>query len=217
MIEILERGLSNNPENYYIISTLGVYLVREAQFDKGIDILQRALSILDFDPEVWHYLGFAYSRKGEDQKALEYFDRSLSLDDSDPMVHYNLGSLYLSMFMKSKKKAEHSLAMETFKKAINKNQNFVPAYRSLGIGYRIMGQPMYAISVWEQALQFSPDDEFLLSNIADTNLAIGNNAQAIKYFERLLALKSSTMTPEDRSKIESILRELKKDNKPAAL
>ncbi len=211
VIEILERGLSNNPENYHIISTYGIYLVREGQFDKGLDILQRAMAILDFDPEVWHYMGFAYSRKGEDQKALEYYDKSISLDDSDPMVYYNLGSLYLSLFMKSKKRIEHDKAMESFKNAISIDQQFVLAYRGLGIGYRIMGQPVYAISVWEQALQLSPDDEFFLSNIADTNLAIGNNAQAIKYYERLLSLKINTMTPEDRSKIESLLRELKKD------
>jgi len=209
--EILERGLSNNPQNYAIISTYGIFLVREGQFDRGIEVLQRALSLLDFDPDVWHYMGYAYWRKGDNQKALEYYRKAISLDDSDAMVYYNLGSLYLSLFMKSKKRAEHTQAMESFKKAIANDQNFILAYRSLGIGYRIMGQPMNAILVWEQALQLSPNDEFLLYDIADTNLAIGNKAQAIKYFERYLFVKSNTMTPEDRNKIESILRELKKD------
>ena len=209
--EILERGLSNNPENYFIIATYGIFLVREGRFDRGIEILQRALSLLDFDPDVWHYMGFAYSRKGEDQKALEYYKKSISLDERDAMVYYNLGSLYLTMFNKSRKSADHTLAMEYFKKAIAIDQNFALAYRGLGIGYRIIGQPIYAISVWEQALRLSPDDEFLLKNIADTNLAIGNKPQAIKYYEKLLSLKSITMTPEDRNKIESLLRDLKKD------
>ena len=209
--EILERGLNNNPENYYIISTYGIYLVRQGLFDKGIDILNRALAILEFDPEVWHFMGFAFSRKGEDQKALEYYNKSIALDDSDPMTFYNLGSHYLSMAMKSKTMPELNKAMEYFKTAISIDQKFVLAYRGLGITYRIVGQPMSAISVWEQALQWSPDDEFFLSNIADTHLAIGNNAQAIKYYERILSLKSNTMTPEERNKIESLLRELKKD------
>jgi arylsulfatase A-like enzyme/Flp pilus assembly protein TadD len=211
VMDILERGMTNNPDNYSITAAYGIFLVREGQFDKGIDVLQRALAILDFDPEVWHYMGFAYSRKAEDQKALEYYNKSIALKDGDPLVYYNLGTLYLAMFMKSKKMAEHALAMETFKKAIDKDQNFVLAYRGLGIGYRIIRRPMDAITVWEQGLQLSPDDEFLISNIADTNLALGNKAQAVKYFERLLSLKSSTMTPEDRNKIESLLRELKKD------
>lgn len=209
--EILEMGLSNNPDNYSIISTFGIFLVMEGQFDRGIEVLQKARSLLDFDPDTWHYLGFAYSRKGEDQKALEYYTKSISLNDSDPMVYYNLGMLYLSILRKSNKTADHALAMESFKKAINIDQNFVLAYRGLGMGYRIMGRPEYAISVWEQALLLSPDDEYLLRDIADTNLAIGNKVQAVKYFERYLSIESSTITPEDRSKIESLLRELKKD------
>ncbi len=212
VVEILEKGLNNNPENYYIITTFGIFLVREGQFDRGLDILQRALAILDFDPEVWHYMGFAYSRKGEDQKALEFYTKSISLDDSDPMVYYNLGTLYLTMSRKSESAADHSRAMETFKKAISKDQNFVLAYRGLGIGYRIVGQLNFAISVWEQALRLSPNDEFLLFNIAQTYAAIGNKVLAIKYLERLLSLESPAMTPEDRSNIESLLRDLKKDS-----
>jgi len=209
--EILERGLNNNPENYSIIATYGIILVREGQFDRGIEVLQRALALLDFDPEVWHYMGFAFSRKGEDQKALEFYNKSISLDDSDPMVHYNLGTLYLSMARKSKSMPDISKAMESFKTAISINQQFALAYRGLGIGYRIQGRLKDAISVWEQGLQLSPNDEFILSDIAQTYAAIGNKVQAIKYYESLLSLESSTMTPQDRSKIEALLRELKRD------
>ena len=209
--EILERGLSNNPENYYIISTFGIYLVREEQFDRGIDILQRALAQLDFDPEVWHYMGFAYSRKGEDQKALEYYNKSISLDDNNPMVHYNLGSLYLSMSMKTKTIPELTKAMESFKTAISIDQQFALAYRGLGIGYRIMRRPMDAIAVWELALQMSPNDEFLVFNLGDTNREIGNSVQAVKYFESYLIIKSSTISLDEKSKIEALIRELKKD------
>ncbi|MFC2168446.1 sulfatase-like hydrolase/transferase [Acidobacteriota bacterium] len=212
VIEILERGLTNNPETYHIISTYGIFLVREEQFDLGIDILQRALAILDFDPEVWHYMGFAHSRKGEDQKALEYFGNSLSLDDSDPMVYYNLGMHFLSMLRKSNKAIDHTRAMESFRKAIEKDQDFVLGYRGLGLGFRIQGQPLNAISVWEQGLLLSPNDEFLINIVAQTNANIGNKAQAIKYYEKLLSLETNTMTPEDRSKVESLLRELKKIN-----
>ncbi len=211
MTEILEKGLSNNPENYSIIATYGILLVREGQFERGIEVLGRALSLLDFDPEVLHYMGFAYSRKGEDQKALEYYKKSISLDDSDPMVYYNLGTLYLTMLRKSNKTADHTQAMESFKKAIDRDQNFSLAYRGLGRGYRIQGLTNYAISVWEQALRLSPNDEYLLFNLGDAYREIGKKAQAVKYFERYLSLKSNTITPEERANIESLLRELKKD------
>lgn len=211
VMEILEKGMNNNPQNYAIISTFGVFLVREEQFDRGIEVLQKALSLLDFDPDAWHYLGFAYWRKKDNQKAFEYYRKAISLDDSDPMVYYNLGMLHLSIFMDSKKRVDHRQAMESFKKAIKYNRDFALAYRGLGIGYRIQGQTRDAILVWEQALQLSPNDEFLLSSLGDANREIGNKVQAIKYFESYLSIKSITMTPAERNKIENLLRELKKD------
>ncbi len=211
VMEILEKGMNNNPQNYAIISTFGVFLVREEQFDRGIEVLQKALSLLDFDPDAWHYLGFAYWRKKDNQKAFEYYRKAISLDDSDPMVYYNLGMLHLSIFMDSKKRVDHRQAMESFKKAIKYNRDFALAYRGLGIGYRMQGLTRDAILVWEQALQLSPNDEFLLSSLGDANREIGNKVQAIKYFESYLSIKSSTMTPAERNKIEILLRELKKD------
>ncbi len=211
VMEVLEKGMKNNPQNYAIVSTFGVFLVREEQFDRGIEVLQKALSLMDFDPDAWHYLGFAYWRKRDNQKALEYYRKAISLDDSDPMVYYNLGMLHLSIFMNSKKRDDHWQAMESFKEALEHDRNFVLAFRGLGIGYRIQGQTRDAILVWEQALQLSPNDEFLLSNLGDANREIGNKAQAIKYFESYLSIKSSTISPEEKIKIEALIRELKKD------
>ena len=212
VVEVLEKGMLNNPNNYAIISTLGVFLVREGQFDRGIEILGKALTILDFDPDAWHYMGFAYWQKKDNERALKYYQRAISLDDSDPMLYYNLGMLYMSRSMELKNTAELKQAMESFKTAIARDQNFALAYRGLGMGYRMADQVFNAITVWEQAVQLSPDDPFLLSNLGEAYREVGNKPLAIKYFESLLSSVGETIPPEEKSRIEAIIQELKKES-----
>ena len=208
--EILESGIKNNPENYALCSTYGIFLVRQGNWDKGIEVLGKALSLLDFDYELWNYLGYASWRKGEDQKALEFYNKAISLNDSDALVYYNLGSLYLSQFKRSRKSDDHFLAMETLKKAIELDPNYALAYQGLGIGYRVQGLTAEAIAVWETALELSPDDDFLIYNLGEAQFELGNKAQALLYFEKLLLLKKGTMTPEERTSIEALILECKK-------
>jgi arylsulfatase A-like enzyme/Flp pilus assembly protein TadD len=211
VLEVLEEGMNNNPEHFAIISTYGIFLVKEKMWDKGIEVLQKSLAIVDFDPEVHNFLGLAYWRKGKVQMALEQFREALALDDSDAMVYSNLGALYHSVFLRAGKKADHSLSMEYFKKAIELDPNMIAAYKGLGAGYGSIGRIREAISVWLQALELSPKDNFLVLNLGIAHLGIGKKAQALKYFENYLLLNKDTITAEDRKRIEALIQECKKE------
>jgi arylsulfatase A-like enzyme/Flp pilus assembly protein TadD len=210
-MEIMEEGYKNNPANYAIVSSYGVLLVRERKWDKGIEVLQKALGLIDFDPEAWNYLGVAYWRKGEDQKALEHYRKALSLDDTNALVFSNLGALYLSIFMRSKKGESHFQSMEHFKKAIELDPDLALAYRGLGVGYKVTGKTKEAITIWEKALELSPNDDFLVFNLGKANLEIGSKAQALKYFEKYLLLKENTISPEERREIEALIQKCKEE------
>ena len=210
VMEIMEEGLNNNPENFSIFSTYGIFLVMEKKWDKGIEVLEKALVLVAFDPEVWNFLGFAYWRKGKNQKALEYYRKALTLDDSNAMVFSNLGALYLSIFRRSRKKDTHFQSMEYFKKAIELDPNLAAAYRGLGACYGIRGQTKEAISIWEKALELNPNDYFLVYNLAMANLEIGRKSQALKYFEKYLVLKKDTISSEERREIEALIQQCKK-------
>jgi tetratricopeptide (TPR) repeat protein len=208
-MEIMEKGLNNNPENYFFFSTYGILLVMDKKWDKGIEVLKKALALVDFDPEVWNFLGLAYWRKGEDQKALEYYRKAISLDDSDALVFSNMGALYFSMFKRSKKRKTLIQSMEYFKKAIELDPDLAAAYRGLGAGYVIRGQIKEAISILEKALELGPADNVLVLNLGRAHLEIGRKAQALKYFETYLVLKKDTISPEERRKIEALIQKCK--------
>lgn len=211
ILEILEEGMSNNPEHFAIVSTYGIYLVKERMWDKGIDVLEKSLAIVDFDPEVHNFLGIAYWRKGENQKALEHYREALALDDSGAMVFSNLGALYLSIFSQSRKREDHSLSMEYFKKAIEFDPNMIAAYKGLGAAYASIGRIRDAISIWEKALELNPKDNFLIFRMGIAHLGIGNKAQALKYFENYLLFNKDTISAEERKKIEALIQKCKKE------
>jgi len=205
-VEVMEEGYNSNPKSFDIVSIYGILLINEGKWDKGIEVLQKGIALIDFDPEVWNYLGIAYWEKGDYQKALENYRKALSLDDSNAMVFSNMGALYLSIFMDEKKKPAYSQSMECFKKAIELDPDLALAYRGLGVGYKAVGRTEDAISVWEKALELSPDDDFLIYNLGNANLEIGNKARAMDYFKIYLSLKESSISPEERKKIETLIQ-----------
>jgi arylsulfatase A-like enzyme/tetratricopeptide (TPR) repeat protein len=208
-LAVLENGYQNNPEDYGIISSYGVLLVKQGKLDQGIELLQKSLAIIDYYPEDWTYLGVAYGQKGEFQKALDCYARALSLDDTDAMIYYNKGLSHLSQFMQKKSRPDQAQALECFKKAIELDPGLALAYNGLAVGYRIAGQIDSAITVWEKTLELSPDFDLPIYNLGVAHLERGNKAQALKYFEKYLAVRGKTLSPEERREIEEFIKKCK--------
>ena len=208
-LAVMESGYKNNPEDYGIISSYGVLLVKQGKLDQGIEFLQKSLKIIDYYPEDWTYLGIAYGQKGEFEKALDCYEKALSLDNTDAMIYYNKGLFHLSQFMQIKSRPDHAWALECFKKAIELDPGLASAYNGLGVGYRIAGQINSAITVWEKTLELNPDYDLPIYNLGVAYLEKGNKAQALKYFEKYLLLKNKTLSPEERREIEEFIKNCK--------
>lgn len=210
-IKILEKGFNENPKNYAIISAYGILLVKEEILNKGIEVLQKALTILDFDPDVWNYLGIAYWRKGEYQQALEYYNKALHLDNSDAIIFNNLGTLHFSIFDESKKEKNLAQSIEYFKKAIELDPNLASAYNGLGGSYKLIGMIDSAIVLWEKALKLNPNYDFPLYNLGIAYLEKGNKTRAIKYFKIYLTQKKDSISPDELRKIEALIQKCERD------
>ncbi len=205
-LAVMENGYKNNPFDYEVISAYGLLLVNEGKLDKGIEFLQKALEIIDYDPEIWMHLGIAYSQKGEFQKALESNQKALSLDDTDALIYNNLGLIYFTLFSQTKNIEDHTRALEHYRKAIELDPDLSSAYNGLGGVFKVIGQTDNAISMWERALELNPDYDFPIYNLGVAHFEKGNKAQALKYFERYLLLKDGMLSPEERRKIVEFIR-----------
>jgi len=208
-LAVMEKGYTNNPEDYGIISAYGLFLVKEGKLDRGIEFLQKALEIIDYDPDVWTHLGIAYSQKGEVQKAMDSYGKALSLDDTDALIYNNLGLLHFSIFGRTKNVQEQTRALESYRKAIELDPDLASAYNGLAGVYHTAGQIDTAISLWEKALELEPDYDFPIYNLGVAYFEKGNKTQALKYFERYLLLKDKAISFEERQKIAEFIRKCK--------
>jgi tetratricopeptide (TPR) repeat protein len=206
---VLEKGYKNNPEEYGIILANGIFLIEGGRLDEGIGFLEKAVALVDYEPDAWTQLGIAYSKKGEIQIALNHFEKALSLAKTDPLIHNNLGLLYLSIFRQSNKRRDLTCAVESFKKVIELDPGLVSAYNGLGVAYRLGGQIDEAITWWNKALERNPDYDPPIYNLSLAHFDKGNKIQALKFFEKYLLLKGPFLSPEERRKIMSFIRKCK--------
>jgi arylsulfatase A-like enzyme/Flp pilus assembly protein TadD len=205
-IEVLREGYSNNPDNYKIIVTFGIFLTEAGQFDAAIDILTKGLALIDYDPELWNYLGVAYWRKGEFASAEEAFQKALSLDKNYPIVLNNLGSLNLSRFGQSKNKDLLQQAILDFEQALELDPDYASAHNGLGSAFAQAGNLDAAISSWEKAVELKPDYDFPLYNLGLAFLAQGNKTQALKYLTKYKELRYASLPPKEKGRLDSLIQ-----------
>ncbi len=209
---IMENGYRENPEDYGITSSYGFLLLKQGELDEGIAVLEKALEIVDYDPDVWTNLGSAYNQRREYIKAMDCYGRAIALDSTDALIYNNLGFLHFSIFLQTRKKEDHDRAEESYRKAIELDPALVSAYNGLGGAFKAGGRVDEAIAAWEKAVELAPDFDFPIYNLGVAHLEKGNKTRALKYFERYLVLKEDELTPEERRKINAFIKKCKEGN-----
>jgi arylsulfatase A-like enzyme/Flp pilus assembly protein TadD len=204
-LEILEKGLENNPDSYGIMVGCGSLLVKIGQLDRGIEFLQKALEKVDTDPDVWTQLGIAFTMKREYPEALESYKKALSLDMTNAFIYSNMGFLYYSIFLQTGKMEDNDRALECYRKAVEIDPQMASAYNGLGGAYKSRGQVDEAIQAWEKSLELDPDYGYSLYNLGVAYLQVGEKEKALKLFERYLFLNYKTLSIQERQDIQELI------------
>lgn len=209
-VEVLREGIDNNPSSYRIFSSYGIFLTKIGQYDTAIEIFEKGLAIIDYDPDLWNYLGEVYWRKGDFEKALEAYQKALFLDNNYPKIFNNLGSLYLSLFLKTKSPSDRQKSFQNFKKAIELDPDYASAYNGLGAAYRHVGNINGAISCWEKTLELNPDLNFALYNLGSAYLAIGKKTQALDYLTKYKEKNYLNLPPPKKDELDALIQKCRK-------
>jgi arylsulfatase A-like enzyme len=69
---VLKTGSEANPRSYILALEYGMLLVQIGRNDEAIRVLEKALAIIDWDPEPWNYLGVAYWNMGNYREAQQW-------------------------------------------------------------------------------------------------------------------------------------------------
>ncbi|MBN1939669.1 MAG: sulfatase-like hydrolase/transferase, partial [Candidatus Aminicenantes bacterium] len=205
-VRVLERGVRANPESYTLLAACGSVLINSGDLDSAVGVLEKALSIIDTDPQPWNNLGYIHWRKGEYNKASEYFRKAIDLDPSFAPVYANYGTLFLTAFTDRGRKPEYlPEATKNFEKAVALDPMLLLAWRGLGLARKEAGNPAGAIQAWEKAAALDPGDAFTVPALAEAYLETGQKAKARAVLQAYLKARGNAVTPAERSRIQALL------------
>lgn len=134
-------------------SALGAVLVRMGETEKGIDDLQRALTIKPSDSAAQLNLALAYSQIGATQKALPLFAR---LSDQAKASGHGLSSYVLAAYGRALVPSDPDAAVAKMKAAIAREPANAEWHDELGSIYAQKHQWSQAESSFRTAIQLNP-------------------------------------------------------------
>ncbi|MCX6567980.1 MAG: sulfatase-like hydrolase/transferase [Candidatus Aminicenantes bacterium] len=209
-IAALEEGVSANPDDYSLLSSLGRLLVRARQYDRAAEVLGRALAIMDFDPTVWDDMGIVAMRKGDYANALEYLAKAVELDRTFALAFSNIGAVRLEMYSNQGRKADDlTLAIESFRKAVALDPALGLAWRGLGVACRMNDDIAGAIDAWERAVAADPADSYSRLNLGRAYLGRGDKSRARAAFEKYLEVRGPGIPADERAMVLALIEKCK--------
>lgn len=81
-IELMEKGLEFEPQNFQLLSNLGTAYGLQKNYPKAIMVLEKAITIRPNTAKTYVDLGLSYFFNGENLRAKESFDKAKQLDPS---------------------------------------------------------------------------------------------------------------------------------------
>ena len=209
--DILEEAYRYNPQSFRILVAYAIFLIDRGKYDDALLLLEKAKSLVDYDPEVWNYIGVAHWQRGDYERALHAYTQALTLDNNYPVVFNNLGSLYLSIYLKTRDPKANQTAIANFRQAIQFDPKYASAYNGLGAALKFVGDLDGAIENWEKAVELKPDYGYALYNLGLTYLAKGLKSQALVYFMRYKTGFYDSLSVEEKNKLDRLIENCRKN------
>jgi len=224
--------LSIDANHFDSIAMLATIAALNRDFEKAIEMLNKAIEIQPQNQATIHNLGTAYQELGNLKEAIKYYKKVLHVNPKHTNANYSLGIVYYKLKdLKTAKSylkktidiqknyalaffslasihvelKEYNDALSSYQKAIEINPNLVAAHNNLGLLFRGLNDFPNAINCYQKAIRIQPSHGGAHHNLALAFKELGQFDKAIK--SHLDAIKHE---PENLAH-HHFLSELKKD------
>lgn len=165
---------------FYLIFLSGITVKRAIIWGKPIDLFEETLR---YEPDAvfaHNTLAAEYINIGNYEKAKNNLLIAMEKGYSSPELYFNLGQVWLSG-----PEADLERAISYYKKAIESNKNYWPAYRRLAEIYMENGRDLPQAAYYLQKLnELRPYDVNVYYNLALVLYLLGEKSEALKLVER---------------------------------
>ncbi|HXC28722.1 MAG TPA: tetratricopeptide repeat protein [Stellaceae bacterium] len=171
----------NDPALHY---NLGNALTSVSHLNEAMAAYRRALEIAPNYAEAHNNLGNAHRARGEPDAAIACYRRALAAAPNFALAHRNLGSMLMTQ-------GQVGEAIAAFRRTVALAPQFPDAYCDLGAALRTQRDAKAieeALASYERALVLKPDFADALANRGELLRELGRYEEAVRDFERLLAV-----------------------------
>jgi tetratricopeptide (TPR) repeat protein len=155
-VDLLQQGLSIDPENIELHYELGVLYDKMGDSEGAIEKMKQ---VIEMDPEnadALNYLGYTYADGNIHlDKAESLIRRALELDPENGYIMDSMGWVYY-------RKGDYEKARQYLEKAVRLVSEDPIILEHIGDVYRKINQPKQAVKFYRQALENAPEDEAAL-------------------------------------------------------
>lgn len=111
-----EAELANDPNNNQAMIYLGDTYVKQNDFAKGKEVLEKAAKFQTSDPLIHLDLGIVYMETGDSAGAIRELGKTVELEPDNVTAHFRLAKLYQQMGRRDEAKAEFAKSSALNKK-----------------------------------------------------------------------------------------------------
>jgi len=142
--------LRNDPQNADALYYVAVVACQEGQFDQGVELARRALSVGRPQARLYNLLGQAQYRLGQRLEAIKNFDQAIALDPNFADAHGNRANILVDVDMPDE-------ALKSFDRALALNPTSGPDWLNRGALLQQMGRHAEALASLDKALVCGAD------------------------------------------------------------
>jgi protein O-GlcNAc transferase len=165
-------ALKIEPDHFEALHMLGVIALQMGRFERGVEIIKRAVSVNDTSPIAFNNLAKGLKDLGRFDEAIVHFERAIALAPNFADAEFNYGTA-LHLMNRSEEALFH------FEKAIALNPKFIVALNNRGLALAKLKQFTEALAAYDKALAIQP-------NFADAHNNRGNALKALMRFDDAL-------------------------------
>jgi type IV pilus assembly protein PilF len=171
------------PKDPYLKHDIGLVFLKRERYKDAIKYFKDAINLKPDYAIAINNLGIAYYNVGDWDAAIAAFKMISNnmLYATPHFPQYNLGKAYYE-------KAQYGLAEDAYRKSIDLQPDFHPAWRGLGNTYLAQGKVAPAIEALEKAVAGSPQTAAYWMDLGNAYRAGNWVKKARRAFEKVIAL-----------------------------
>jgi Flp pilus assembly protein TadD len=177
-LKYLNLALSLDPTHTPSLLLLGNAQFKKENYGEAAAAFQKYLELRPNDAEAHANLGLTYGQLGMTDKSEAEYQTSLALD-GNANAAFGLAKLY---YEQNKLDA----ALEHIRKAIQKDSKSAAYYNLQGVIFNQMHRYTDALPSFQAALQYAPDDIYVIINLGIAHINIKELVKAREIFEKVL-------------------------------